>query len=454
MEKALARLKELAAELEALMAKDAPTAEDVAALQAKTKEFKDQEATIAALKDAEDARSRAAKPADAPTHTQTDRDTVAPTVIQHALEPAQKLSLVAAATLKAYTTKQPALKVLSDSGYDALAKELGNEMRRKAINTDTIDVTIPESITGQFIPYLRPEVTFFQGGPRQITFVNGKFKAPRGLTGTTASYVGEGQKKPTTDVTFDTMEMSPKKLAAIVLITDEARDWSVINIDAYIRDDLRRTMAQTIDTSAYWGTGAGLSPVGITKYPGVPRFEATAFGAGAATNPSQTQIDQIASRMFLSLVQANLPMSSTWRWLMSYRTLEFLRNVRGGDEATPYAYPEIRAANPTWKGIPILLSTVVPENLGDNVDATEIALIDFRYVLYGEDGGLVVKTSDQATVDVNGTLVLLWQQNMYGILTEHRHDFGLVYDNAVAVVDGIRWGTGLLDVGVGSPSAS
>ena len=451
LQKALARLKELGTELEALLNKEAPTAEDFNAIEAKTAEMTAKQREIDVLKAAEAARASLAEPADTPLNTQQER-TVEPTV-ERKLEPHEKLSIAASATLKAQVTKTPALKVLADAGYAPFAKECEGAMRRKQIDTTALELLIPESISNQVIDFLRPQTTFFQGGPKRIQFTNGKFKAPRGLTGATASYVGEGQKKPVTDVTFDSIEMSPKKLAAIVLITQEARDWSIINIDAYIRDDLRQEMAQKIDLNAFFGTGAGLSPTGITTLPGVPRYEVAAFG-GDAEDPAITVIDAVASRMILSLTQANIGAAPSWAWLMSYRTLEFLKNKRVGDDTGVYAYPELRMPMPTWKGFRVLVTNQVAENLGDGTDETTLTLIDFRYVLYGDEGGLVVKTSDQATVDVNGTLVLLWQQNMYGILTEHQHDFGLQYDNAVAVVDGIRWGAGLYDVGVGSPSAS
>jgi hypothetical protein len=53
----------------------------------------------------------------------------------------------------------------------------------------------------------------------------------------------------------------------------------------------------------------------------------------------------------------------------------------------------------------------------------------------------VLKMSDQATLDVDGsgTLVHLWQQNMFAILAEAMHDFGLRTVKAVVKQSNIRW---------------
>lgn len=450
LQKAQARLKELMAELGVYEAKDLLTADDLAVMDTKMKEIEAQEATITVLKAAEALRARQTVPAgeEIPAAGRSvgrgdngDPDGTIPAMPAQKMTPDQTVSLIAAATMKGKAHGISALKIMADEGYAQFALDLAGQMKRigKAVDTNTVDVLIPEIISNQIIELLRPETTFFQGGPRRIQFTSGKFKAPRGATGASASYVGEGAKKPVTEPTFDSIDMSSKKLAAIVLITREAKDWSLANIDAYIRDDLRAAMAQAIDTSAYFGTGAGDSPTGILATDGIPTFDAADF-VNSTFAPTLAEVDAIASRLILSMTMANIGAAQTWAWLMSYRTLEFLKNMRVGDNDGMYAYPDLQQNPPRWKGFRVLVTNQVPVNGGATTDETTLSLIDFRHVLYGEEGGIEVKTSDQATVDVNGTLVHLWQQNMYGILTEHRHDFGLRHLAAVAKMNHIRFG--------------
>jgi HK97 family phage major capsid protein len=449
LQKALARLKELMGELDALTAKDSFTAGDLEAIKAKSTEIKEKQAEIETLKEAEALRASAAQPAGATVpaadgavdrgHNGAPGGTL-PAAPERKFETGQKMSLIAAATLKAKCRNTSALKILADEGYARFAKDLETEMRRKAVDTTVANVLLPETVAGEFIELLRPETTFFQGGPKRVQFTAGQFKAPRGATGATASYVGEGAKKPVTEPSFDSIQMSAKKLAGIVLITEEARNWSLPNIDAYIRDDLRAAMAQATDLNAYFGTGAGNSPTGILNIAGVPDLDAQHYFANPL-RPTITEIDTWASDMVLSLTSHNIGSSPTaWKWLMNYRTLEYLKNLRVGDDTGVYAYPELRLPVPTWKGFGILVTNQVPINGGASADETIIALIDFRHVLYGEEEGIVVKTSTEATVDVNGTLVHLWQQNMYGILMEAMHDFGLRHLHAVVKTHAVRWG--------------
>jgi HK97 family phage major capsid protein len=449
LQKALARLKELADKLDALTKKETLTADELKAINDTTVEFEACEAEIKTLKAAEAARARAAAPANALAGGGEGGEGGERTV--HAvpareMKPVQKLSFIAAATMKSKHTQVPVFKVLEDAGYGQFVKDLVAEMRQKQVDTTVAAPLIPTSLSSEIIEMLRPETTFFQGNPKKVQFVNGKFKQPRGASGATAGYVGEAAKKPVTGPTFDDIDMSPKKLAGIVLITKEARAWSLPNIAAYIEDDLRAAMSQATDLNAYFGTGAGDSPVGILKQ-GVPTFSSNDYVANPLA-PTITEIDGMASRMVLSLTLANIGQATTWAWLFNYRTLEFLKNLRVGDDTGVYAYPELRLPAPTWKGFRVLVTNQVPINLGATTDETIIALIDFRHVLYGEEEGITVRHSEEATIDVNGTLILLWQQNMEAILTETQHDFGLRHTNSVAVMENIRWGANAL---TGSP---
>jgi HK97 family phage major capsid protein len=447
LQKALARLQKLLGELNALEAKETLTAEDLTAIAAKQTEIEACEAEIATLQKSEQMRSRAAKPANqrAEGGQAEDGEVITePARPQREMKPEQKASLLAAATLKSRGTNIPVLKILEDEGYAQLAAILKRDAPNPSVTTTVATALIPTVISSEFIELLRPRTTFFQGNPKRVKFTNGKFVAPRGASGATAGYVGEGDKKPVTGPTFDAMTMIPKKLAGIVLITQEARKWSLPDIDAYIRTDLRNAMAQAIDLNAYFGTGATDTPTGILV--GKTTFSSADYTA-APLAPSITEIDTMASRMVLSLTLANIDQSESWAWLMNYRTLEFLKNLRVGDDTGVYAYPELRLPVPTWKGFRVFVTNQVPINGGATTDESKLALIDFDHVFYAEEEGLTVKTSDQATIDVNGTLVHLWQQNMDAILMESQHDFALRHGAAVALMDHLRWGAGA----VGSP---
>jgi hypothetical protein len=126
---------------------------------------------------------------------------------------------------------------------------------------------------------------------------------------------------------------------------------------------------------------------------------------------------------------------------MDYRTLEYLKNIRiGSGSDGQLAFPEMQGTAPRWKGFKVLKSTKVPSNLGATTDEAILAFVNFDDVLFGEEEDITVSSSTEATIDVSGTLVHLFQQNMFALLAEMQHDFGLRRPASVVRFNKVRWG--------------
>lgn len=424
---------------------DGATQEDLDAFETALKECEGIEKKIAILERSEALDAATSRSAEVVTGAEeidgeTGRIAPTPKAAPLKIELGQKLSLTAAAIIKAGKSGDP-LKILANEGYEQFANEL--KAHRKAVNTADEDeggILVPTTLQNGILPLLRNESTFLNANPTRVQLINGSFKQPRGATGATAGYVAEGALKPVSTPTFDAIDMKAKKLAGIVPITNEARKWTVGNLESYIRDDLRNALALTMDVNAYLGTGAGSSPIGIFNKSGVQTV------AGAFVNPAAptlAELDRFATAMILKLTTANIYSNPRWRWVMAYRTLMYLADMRVGDNDGELAYPSLQGENPTWKGFPVAVTNQVPTNLGTGTNASLIGLVDFSHVLFGEEQGIVMKMSDQATLDPDGTgenLIHLFQQNMFAILAESEHDFGLRYAKAVVKATGIRWG--------------
>lgn len=423
---------------------------DVTALEAAMAEIEGIEKKIDLAVKAEDAVARAARavpPGPAPTPEQ-QRGTV-PAAPEIKVTTDQKLSLVAAGIIKAGKGGD-ALKVLADEGYQGFVDELKTAAARSGKSINTVNsgdggILVPTTLEGSIIPFLRNQSTFLNANPRRVQLVNGAFKQPRGATGATASYVGEGARKPVTQPTFDAIDMKAKKLAGIVPLTNEAKAWTVGNIEQYIRDDLSSAIAVTLDLNAYLGTGTGDAPLGILNKAGVQTLS-FAFANPAA--PTLAELDAFANQMILKLTTANILTTGGWCWLMSYRTALFLAGLRVGGVDGDLAFPEMEFGRPggqRWKGFPVIVSNQFPTNGGTGTDETLIGLVDFTHVLFGDTGGgIEMKTSDQATIKTGtatdgSDILYLWQQNMFAILAETQHDFGLRYAKAVVKQTNIRF---------------
>lgn len=371
----------------------------------------------------------------------------------------QEVALLGAAAAKSRvfagngTFKSP-LEIMADEGYERFVDTLKQRaMHKAAVRGQKFNSTLTPADGGILLPtpqsstiigFLRPENTFLQGGPRRVPLVGGQFNQPRGASSATAGYVGEAGKKPVGSPTFNNISMRSKKLAGIVMVTMEALSWSLADLRAYLEDDLRSTLAQNMDLACYFSVGSDTTPNGILKRTGVNRFNAGATGTGAffanPKAPTVAEIDAIATRMILAITDANIPATDRFAWTMNYHLMRYLADARGANGQP--IYPELNQATPTWKGFRVLVTTQFPNNGGTTTDESTLALIDWGNVLYGEDEGLTVKTSTEASIDVGtGTPVLLFQQNMMAILMEMRHDIALQRDAAVSVLEHARWGS-------------
>jgi HK97 family phage major capsid protein len=336
------------------------------------------------------------------------------------------------------------LAIMDEAGYGELAMELAQVNGiTKSVNTlsdSAGGVLMPNPARGELLDLLYPEMTFLQGGPVRVPLIGGQYEQPFGASGGSASYVGEAAKKPITDVTFDKVSMKSKKLAAIVMITKEARKWLFPDVEAYVNRQLRIILPQAMNTAAYLGTGSGDTPTGIFNKSGVGSYAASTSGYFADVKaPTVVELDSIAARLILHMTSRFIGRTPRWAWVMSQRTLSYIQNLRVGANLD-LAYPEAQGNAPTWKGIRVLLELAIPENTGTGTDETVLALVNFDDVLFGEEEGLRVDASDQATIDNSGTLVHLFQQNMMALLAEMEHDFGLQRAPSVVKLTAVRWG--------------
>lgn len=456
LEKLRASLREKSGLLAGLQLKafaDEATDDDVSAYDGAIGECEAIEKKIGIEERAEAVRAKGSVVATAPAGSGEQQTALhAQAAPPAALTADKALGIAAAAAIVSRRDGQSVKDVLDEAGHsgflghlDKMAK-LGNPQARKALNTLVSSqggILVPAAVLqGGIMPLLRAQSTFVDAGPRRVALIDGKFTQARGLTGATASYVGEGAAKPVSTPTFDAVSMSAKKLAGIVALTNEMQRWAFVDIEAWVREELRSVLALTMDLNAWLGTGSGASPVGILNKSGVTTVVPT---FASATNPTLAELDAMATRFILALTAVNIYANGNWRWVMPYRTAMRLADIRDANGNS--AFPDMnlgRVGGPLWKGFPVIVTSQIPVNGGAGTDETTVALVDFSYVLFGEEEGIVLRASDQATLNTTGAtdgtgLVHLFQQNQMALLAESMHDFGLRTALAVAKAVAIRF---------------
>lgn len=471
--KTLAELRaELKQKLEALQglktkakATDAK-AEDKEAYKAALKEItelSDEIEELEAEERAEALKSKAAgNKAGEADEEESEGNTLWAQVKNHETEgPSFTLSMIAATHAKQQTLQRSgivkdAITLMREDGFDRFADDMLRDQAKRARREGRIlktnssltpqdgGILLPTPNSGTIIPFLRAENTFINNGPRRIPLIGGRFNQPRGATPSTAGYVGEGARKPVGSPTFDGISMSSKKIAGIVMMTEEVLRWSIADIRGYVVDDLRQTLATNMDTALYFGPGSATVPLGILQRDAaINVFDASTTGTGAffadPKKPTVAEIDRMGTIMLLAITDRNISPRSA-KWSMNYHLLEYMMNARGQNQQ--YIYPELRTATPTWKNFPIAVTNAFPNNGGAATDESILALITWDNVLYGEDQDITVRTSNEATIDPGtGVLVHLFQQNMMAVLMEARHDVALQRAGAISVLRKARWGS-------------
>lgn len=288
-----------------------------------------------------------------------------------------------------------------------------------------------QDMSSEFIELLRPAT--IMGKLTQLRKVPFDVRMPRQTQGSTAKWVGEGSPKPVSELKFDSLTLRHKKVAGIVVISDELARLSNPNAEALIVSDLTEQIAQLIDVSfvdpAISGT-ADVRPASITN--GVTAVAATGTDADALKADIKS--------LFAGFLDANQSLASAVLIMSSVQALaiSMLQNALGQNE-----FPDITLDGGNIFGVPVVTS----ENIPTTTAGTIIILAKQSEILLADDGGVVVDVSREASLEMNDSptggaqsLVSLWQNNLMGVRAERWLDWAKRRATAVGYISGANYG--------------
>jgi HK97 family phage major capsid protein len=238
-------------------------------------------------------------------------------------------------------------------------------------------------------------------------------RAPSTLTGTaipvtvgdvTADWVTEGQEKHVSDATAATLIMEPKKVATIILASEEFVNADPGGLFAVIREKAGEALARTFDQAALHGLTPGGSPGPFTTY--INKALTQEVELGTATQAEGGLEGDLVSG------QALVPYFTGYALDSSVRAA--LANTR--DTTGRVMVADTSAVG----GQPALYGKVVKSLLTGTVSGWGG---DWRQCAYGVGMDLTMKMSDQVTVRQGGALVPVWQTNQVAILLEAAYGF-------------------------------
>lgn len=266
-----------------------------------------------------------------------------------------------------------------------------------------------------FIEFLRPRslVGQVEGLLRRLPFDVPVLLQNSGGQG---YWTKEGNAKPVTSWTYSQTKMTPLKVTALAAATNEMLARATPAADALLRDELARAVNSRIDGTFASNAAAVTdeSPAGLINGVGETNLtgDGTVFGIRC----------DIAT-MMKALVSNNLSVAGSF-WIMPETVAIDLSLAT--NEVGVAAFPGMTPTGGTLAGLPVITSQYVPVTSSGPV----VALVRGDEIYLGDEGGLLVKTSDQASIlmadnpNMNSTTptaaqsVSMWQTNSTAFLVE------------------------------------
>lgn len=403
---------------------DDATEDNTKDLDAALDDIKSLKSKIEKAKEIDALQKAQATPADDPVSQTGTKST--PARVVKDIDAQTKLGLAIGAIVAGHNQKTTPQVALEKAGYANIMKDL--------ISTVDADggYTVPTNLSNQIIEILREDSAFLAGGPRRIGLPNGNITIPAGDTGVSGGYGAEASNIIVESQTFRDVQLNAKRLSVLVPVSNELLAWSLIDMQSFINSDIRAGLGENMDLSLLRGDGVGSNPLGITKIAGL--------GSVAIVGSTIPQISQTLG-LAETLMRNKKVKGRKAVWIMAPRTLIFLKNLR--TDLGGFAFPTLHNATPTLNDKRVLDTTQVPINLGVGTNESEIALIDFDHVLFGEASGLSFAVSTEAPYDTGSGMKSAFQNNSTLIRAITHHDADIRQMGAVVNVTGVTWGASL-----------
>jgi hypothetical protein len=290
-----------------------------------------------------------------------------------------------------------------------------------ALGTNTIDAISDEGAASEFFGAVtQSSVIGKLSGLRRVPL------RVRTLTalGATASWVGEGQAKAMTSLSFSAASLDPKRVVGLTVCTNELLRDPSLSAEALIRADLTRAVVEAIDSAFVASATLPDAPTSITA--SAPAIPATA-------DPSEDLRDLFAA------ADGDLSVS----YLITDPTTAV--SLSGADR------PRAGARGGDVLGIPLIASRSVPSGSIILVDPTGIALGEGPAVgrvsrqasiLMDTAPGMASVQAGSPSGPVSAQLVSMFQTNSVALLVERAIAWQVVRSDAVALITGAAYGEG------------
>lgn len=272
---------------------------------------------------------------------------------------------------------------------------------RNIATTTTGGYTVPTKLSNKIEQKLGEDSIIMRIA--DVINVSGPMDIPVENAGVSAYWTAEGAATTVSDPTFSRLQLSPKKLTALVKVTEELLEDSAFDIEAYLAENAGRKFTEEIDKACFIGTQSG-EPSGV-----VPN---AAVGQTASATNSITYADIVALKNSVKSAYAGRGC-----WVVSAGALTQIMLL--ADAAGHYIYSSPREGVPQMIfGQPVYVS---PDMDAVATGKKPVVYGDFHYYKVAQRKGLTVQRFNE----------LYGENGIVGFRFVSRIDGGLALSEAV-----------------------
>lgn len=317
---------------------------------------------------------------------------------------------------------------ISLSGSVRVPSMLRHEYRADlSVGTNSAGGYSVETTLGNLVPILEPKLVTRALGAEILTGLTGNLTFPRQNADASAAWEGENTDADQTDITLDTVAMTPKRLAAFVVIGKQLMIQSSIDVENHVRNRMNFCIGKAVDTAAINGSGSSNQPTGVLNTSGIG---SVAIGTNGG-NPTWAHIVSLES----SIATADADMGR-----LSYLTTPGVRGkLKQTEKASStgmFVWTDERAGDSRMgqlNGLNAFTSTLVPSTLTKGTSSGVCHAIVFgnwEELLIGQWGGLDI-TLDNITLAGKAQIKLI-VNSWWDIAVKHAASFAAVKDATIS----------------------
>ena len=152
---------------------------------------------------------------------------------------------------------------------------------------------VPVQQANTLYDLLRAKSVVLAAGPRIVQMTSDVCRVPKILTSTTTAFYDEGDPLSSTEMTFSSVTLTARKIAAYSLVSNEVLADSVPDLRQVAGTDFAQAMANGLDAAFLAGSGTPPTPKGMRNFTSVGVTHAGASGAPLTLTMLEAQIARL-----------------------------------------------------------------------------------------------------------------------------------------------------------------